>query len=488
MDLKEQKIEDIRKQLGAIIENIEQSALQKAKLHEVELNVFKSLLQLGLHLLNYYIYTVSELVKLEGIPKDREGKQMKHSGNYTRPYRSVFGELGIKRPKYYSAKDKTNYVLDKRLGLPSGKYSYILSDWLSYGAVDLDYAESVRFMERILGQKLRGEQSRRQTYHLSKEVASYYEAKEWAQEEQGNHLSVGFDGKGVPIIRMETDRAKESVGARLGRGKKKGVKKEATVSVSSTFSPRTRTSSEILDSLFKVKDNEQLVAPKKRHKWHENKHTRAFLSAKEKAINYGLDNVLKRDASNNKPIIVLIDGDRGLRNGVQKIAKSKGIEDRIKAYILDFIHVLEYIWKVANAYKGEKSEEREEWVKQQALLLLEGKVEQVIKEWEKISKLKKYSVSQAYNIQRGITYFTNHKDMMKYNQYLATGYPITTGAIESACGHFVKSRMERNAMHWGKKGAQEMLNIRAIKKNGDWDDYTTKFIIKEQYELYNMAA
>ena len=488
MGLKEQKIEDIRKQLGDIIENIEQSALQKVKLHELELNMFRSLLELGLTLLSYYIFTVSQLVKLEGIPKDSEGHQMKNSGNHTRPYRSIFGELGIKRPKYYSAKDKTYYALDRKLGLPAGKYSYVLSDWLSYGAVDLDFTESVNFMERILGQKLQGEQSRRQTYHLSKEVETYYEAKEWVSEEKGSHLSVGFDGKGVPIIRSETDRAKESVAARMGRGKKKGVKKEATVSVSSTFSLRPRKSKELLDSLFKVKTVEQIELPKKRHKWHENKHTRAFLSAKEKAINYGLDNVLKRDASKSKPIIVLIDGDRSLRNGVQQAAKDKAIEDRIKAYILDFIHVVEYTWKVANAYKGEKSEEREQWVKQQALQLLEGKVEQVIEEFQRISTLKKYSVNQAHNIQRGITYFTNHKDMMKYDVYLKEGYPITTGAIESACGHFVKSRMERNAMHWSKKGAQEMLNIRAIEKNGDWDDYSSKFINKEQNKLYNMAA
>jgi len=229
-------------------------------------------------------------------------------------------------------------------------------------------------MERILGQKLQGEQSRRQTYHLSKEVETYYEAKEWVSEEKGSHLSVGFDGKGVPIIRSETDRAKESVAARMGRGKKKGVKKEATVSVSSTFSLRPRKSKELLDSF------------------------RAFLSAKEKAINYGLDNVLKRDASKSKPIIVLIDGDRSLRNGVQQAAKDKAIEDRIKAYILDFIHVVEYTWKVANAYKGEKSEEREQWVKQQALQLLEGKVEQVIEEFQRISTLKKYSVNQAHKL------------------------------------------------------------------------------------------
>ena len=61
--------------------------------------------------------------------------------------------------------------------------------------------------------------------------------------------------------------------------------------------------------------------------------------------------------------------------------------------------------------------------------------------------------------------------MIDYKTYLEKGYPITTGAVESACGHFIKSRMDRNAMHWGKKGAQDMLNIRAIKKNQNWQEF-----------------
>lgn len=48
--------------------------------------------------------------------------------------------------------------------------------------------------------------------------------------------------------------------------------------------------------------------------------------------------------------------------------------------------------------------------------------------------------------------------------------------------------MERNAMHWGKQGAQQMLNLRAIKKNGDWQQYTQSFIDQEQQQLYQKAA
>ena len=233
---------------------------------------------------------------------------------------------------------------------------------------------------------------------------------------------------------------------------------------------------------------EQEQEPETKHKWHEEKHVRAFLSDKPRAIEYGIENLLERDTSGTKPIIILIDGDRALRKAVEQVVKKHQITPRVKAYILDFIHVVEYLWKVANAYKGEKDEGREDWVKTQAELLLKSQVQSVIAECRRIQKLKQYTPTQMENINKAITYFENHIDMMKYKTYLLRGYPITTGAVESACGHFVKSRMQRNAMHWGKEGAQNMLNIRAVKKNGDWDVYINEFIKVDQSRLYKMAA
>ena len=486
MDLKEQKKAEIGNELTKILEGIETYTIENKRLDEVERGVFKSLLSLGLKLLSYYIFISSLQVRKRGVPLDSEGKKMKNTGNHQRPYRSVFGQLVIERPKYYSQRDKVHYALDAELGLPRGKMSYLLSDWISYGAVDLDFRTSVGLIEHILGQELVAEQSSRCTYHLSGEVEAYYEEKDWSDlgtlvdKEEGSHFSVGFDGKGVPILKSETDRADESVSVRLSRGQKKQVKKEATVSVSSSFTPKTRSKKEIINNLFHIKTATQpnlavetSKEVEKKHCWHEHKHTRAFLSDKEKGIEYGIDNVLNRDETGNKPIIVLIDGDRSLRKAVERIADKKAITDRISDYVLDFIHVLVPIaignvWKVANAYKGEKNPDREKWVEQQADLLLSGQVHEVITSWEAIRDKgkneagKKFSVNQIYNVNRGITYFSNHSDMMKYDLYLKLGYPITTGAIESACGHFVKSRMEKNAMHWSKKGAQNMLNIRAI--------------------------
>lgn len=489
MQLKEQKIIEIRNELEQLIGQMEEQTEKGLKIHEVERELFRNMLRLGRQLLEYYILLLQLVVNQGKSRLDSQGAKLKNTGLRSRPYRSIFGKIRISRPKYYSSADKRVYYdIDQRLGLPKDNYSYVLKDWLADGSTEMDFDQSASQLKRILGQDLHGMQSSRMAYEVSEQVDQFYEQKDWLAVEDGPYLSVGYDGKGVPIMRSQTDRAEESVSTRLAKGQKKGVKKEATLSLSSCFTPRKRSVEEILNSLFSPRVRKTVKPKKKKHRWHENKHIRAFLSDKARAICYGIENLLERDETQSKPIVVLIDGDRALENAVNKVAADKGIDHRIEAYILDFIHLLEYVWKVANAYYGEKHEGRADWVKEQARLLLNSEHEKVLEQWKKIAEEENLSKNRAYNLQRGITYLSNRPHMLDYKSYLEKGFPITTGAVESACGHFVKSRMERNAMHWSMQGAQKMLNIRAIKKNGDWEQYMEHFIDQEQKHLYGKAA
>lgn len=77
---------------------------------------------------------------------------------------------------------------------------------------------------------------------------------------------------------------------------------------------------------------------------------------------------------------------------------------------------------------------------------------------------------------------------MRYDQYLAAGYPIGSGVVEGACRHLVKDRMEGTGMRWSLAGAQAMLYLRAFYLNGDWTDYIEHRIAREQFELYGQAT
>ena len=43
--------------------------------------------------------------------------------------------------------------------------------------------------------------------------------------------------------------------------------------------------------------------------------------------------------------------------------------------------------------------------------------------------------------------------------------------IEGACRHLVKDRFEQAGMRWSRKGAEEMLKLRAVYLNGDWENF-----------------
>ncbi len=77
---------------------------------------------------------------------------------------------------------------------------------------------------------------------------------------------------------------------------------------------------------------------------------------------------------------------------------------------------------------------------------------------------------------------------MKYDEYLAAGYPIGSGVAEGACRHLVKDRMEGTGMRWTVAGAQAMLHLRAVYLNGHWDELIEYHAETEQESLYGKAA
>ena len=60
---------------------------------------------------------------------------------------------------------------------------------------------------------------------------------------------------------------------------------------------------------------------------------------------------------------------------------------------------------------------------------------------------------------------------MNYRSYLANGWPIASEVIEGACRHFVKDRCELSGMRWSQAVAENLLHLRAVAENDDWDDW-----------------
>ncbi len=117
-------------------------------------------------------------------------------------------------------------------------------------------------------------------------------------------------------------------------------------------------------------------------------------------------------------------------------------------------------------------------------LLLEGKVGYVIGSLRQSITKRKLRGAKRKAVQKAINYMEANKEFMRYDVYLAKGYPIGSGVVEGACRHLVKDRMELTGARWPIAGADAILELRAVEINGDWQDFWRYHTAAEHERLY----
>jgi hypothetical protein len=72
-----------------------------------------------------------------------------------------------------------------------------------------------------------------------------------------------------------------------------------------------------------------------------------------------------------------------------------------------------------------------------------------------------------------VRYFTNQSHRMDYPSYLAKGWSIGSGPVESACKTVIGQRLKGAGMRWSEHGADELSHLRALFNSGDgqWNAY-----------------
>jgi len=111
------------------------------------------------------------------------------------------------------------------------------------------------------------------------------------------------------------------------------------------------------------------------------------------------------------------------------------------------------------------------WVREQLLHMLSGKTATVIETLQALTQDPSLSSTQCQMLHTTIGYYQRNLPYMRYDQYLAQGWPIGTGVVEGACDHLIKDRFEQSGMRWTPSGAQPPLDLRAVRLNDDWDAY-----------------
>ena len=470
-------IQDIRAEFEHLLDFVTGEQARTAKADSIERGLFKMLLRLGAQLLQLFFVMRSEICSRQPV-QNPSGQELPYNRDTVRVYFSIFNKVFIERPYFYKQGVGTQIPLDAELGLGDDSYSDLLRETTEFLAVYHTYGgKDAGFLERLFGFSLSTRALQQNVAEDAESVEAYYAQKPPpCPKSEAEILVIQADGKGVPMV-LEEDEVPE-VQVRLGKGQKHGHKKEAIVTTIYTITAAPRTPTEVIASFFK--ENQPKKTPKKDAK-PQNKHIWATLDGKDVALSRLSIQVALREGGHLLHRIALCDGCEALQSRI--VLQFKGF-----ILILDFVHANEYLWDVANSLLGETSEQRLEWVKSRTLQILSGQTEQVIAELRRIAKNKKTKVAQRKQLHKTANYFERNLPYMDYQTYLSNGYPIASGAIEGACRHFVKDRFELSGMRWLQTGAENLLRLRAVAENDDWDAYYTYRREQRQLRLYGQPA
>jgi hypothetical protein len=144
---------------------------------------------------------------------------------------------------------------------------------------------------------------------------------------------------------------------------------------------------------------------------------------------------------------------------------------RVEVVILDFFHPAERLTGLARRLHPEdeaKAEEQARWWR--GLLKDEGGavLAAVLSEWD---WPKRPGLGEA--VGELVGYLERHAHRMDYPEYLAKGWCIGSGAVESACKTVVGQRLKLAGMRWGEDGADAVCHLRALYRSekGQWESF-----------------
>jgi hypothetical protein len=424
----------------------------------------------------------------DGVPRTRAER------GHDRPVVTRLGQVRVRRIAYRSGVRGAGSLFprDAVLNLPPCGYSWALQRLAQMFCRAGSYEQAHEFVLAATGVSIGKRQLEQITMAAAADAERFYRDRDPAavpaageqeqEQEQGlPPLALSADGKGVamlPEARRRRTRAPEqkvrTFGKRAGTGEKRGCKRMAeTGAVFDVAVPDgpARTPEQVMRP---AGGSAPEKPPRAENRWY----TCDITAGRDVTIGKVFAEADRRDPGHLRTWIALVDGDIYQLGLIQAAAAARGIT---LAIVVDFIHVLEYLWKAAWCFHPPRDPAMEDWVTAQALDILHGRTADVI---TRIARLAaehppKPGSEHAKIIRKTLSYLQNKQAFMDYPRALANGWPIATGVIEGACRHLVQDRMGITGARWGLAGAQAMLWLRAICASGDTDTYWTWHIQQE---------
>jgi len=350
---------------------------------------------------------------------DEQDQHRQFKQYVTKTVETIVGPITVRSAQYYSKQVEPHcvYPARERLGLPEGEYSRGMEELIVLAGADAVYRNGLQLLNRLTGANVSvrktattvaswGEQAKEKVSARLEQPESPAERVAATLPVKGLRMCVGIDGTCVQTteqwreVKLITNYAFDSSGRKIGQASYAGT-------------------------LNYQEDFGTLL-------WELMERTRA---------------------SRAEVLVWLGDGAQWIWNQ-QEIVAPQAVA------IVDFYHPSGRLRELGRALHSKPKDARR-WSKRWIKKLYKGKVEALLRILRRHHRdlgdpPKDCADDDPRKIVRdALRYFANNAGRMRYDEYIAKGYPIGSGVIESACRHIVGLRMKRTAtMAWSEQNAE----------------------------------
>ncbi|HXZ76080.1 MAG TPA: ISKra4 family transposase [Streptosporangiaceae bacterium] len=362
---------------------------------------------------------------------------------------------------------------DAVLNLPLVRQSAGLSRLAAIEATRGSFDDVCEAIERATGVRLGKRQVEGLVGHAAVDVDAFYTAR---RPEPCPDLVLGLqcDGKGIVMrpghLRPGTAKAAAKASAkqstRLSPGEKHGRKRMAEIVAVYDLKPEPRSIDDIIaaSKTSRQGKTKRRPGPTVTGKWlHAN-----VTDDIPTVITTMFDEAERRDPHHERTWVTLVDGNNTQIDAITAQAAARGVTVTI---LVDFVHVLEYLWKAAWTFFCPGDPDAEDWVAGHARTVLAGRAVDAAAAITHQADAGRFRDRERTGADEAVAYLRRKAPYLDYATALANGWQIATGIIEGAARFLIKDRMDITGARWTVPGAEAVLRLRAVIANGDLDAY-----------------
>ncbi|HEY6397111.1 MAG TPA: ISKra4 family transposase [Solirubrobacteraceae bacterium] len=401
---------------------------------------------------------------------------------HRRQLSTVVGTVVVDRLAYRKERTSNLCPADAVLNLPEQLHSHGLRRLAVIESTRGSFGDASAAIFRATGVSVAKRQVEALTGRAALDVEEFYVTRAAKPACEGDALVISVDGKGIVMrpdaLREATakaaGKAKAKLGTRLSKGEKRNRKRMAEVGAVYDVTPVVRTASDVMASKHADAPS---PAPKASGKWV----TASVAQDAAEVVGRVFEEACRRDPHHQRRWVALVDGNNHQIDRIQAEAEQRNVK---VAIVIDLIHVLEYLWDSAWCFFAEGDPAAEAWVREKTIAVLEGNARQVAAGIRRRASTTGLTNARRKNADACAAYLTNKADYLDYPTALAAGWPIASGVIEGTCRYLVADRMAITGARWSVDGAEDILKMRAVCSNDDFENYWRFHLDKERQRVH----